>query len=98
MSAATAWIPVSGFMLTGFAVMAWETVVAAIFLASFSIRFMEVIFPEMVGEKYNLRGNGLLVLTSSDLHFNMWGMKKECKGIKWNVCRRCQEGEAGDGA
>ena len=29
------------------------------------------------GEKYNLRGNGLLVLTSSDLHFNMWGMKKE---------------------
>jgi hypothetical protein len=29
------------------------------------------------GEKFTLRGNGLLVLTVTDLHFDMWGMKKE---------------------
>jgi len=31
------------------------------------------------GEKFTLRGNGLLVLTSTDLHFDMWGLKKQLK-------------------
>ncbi len=29
------------------------------------------------GEKFTLRGNGLLVLTPTDLHFNLWAPKKK---------------------
>jgi len=31
------------------------------------------------GEKYTLRGSGLLVLTSTDLHFHLWAPKKSLK-------------------